>query len=264
MPGMKDRHISRLETHLERLIEGAFARFFGRQIRAQDIALQLARAMENGLQTATATDPRPIAPDLYQIDLSQETLDHLLTHQPNLEAILGEHMLELATSAGYRLDNDPVINLIPNTNLSSDDLKIQAKHTKNNQHATRSLQRVTVTQPKNAPVNPHLVINNRTIPLTEPLVNIGRSLDSDIVLDDQHASRHHAQLRLRFGVYVLFDVQSRSGTFVNDVSVREHELRSGDVIRIGETRVVYIEDNPGGPLPGDTPTDAMDPVDGDQ
>lgn len=256
MPGMKDRHISRLETHLERLIEGAFARFFGRQIRAQDIALQLARAMENGLQTSATPDPRPIAPDLYQIELSKDTLAHLLAHQPRLEAILAEHMLELATSAGYLMENDPVINITPNPTLSNDDLKIQATHTKNSQHATRSLQRVTVTPPDRTPLNPHLVINNRIVPLTDPIINIGRGLDNDIPLDDPHVSRHHAQLRLRFGNYVLFDVQSRTGTFVNDVTIREHELRSGDVVRIGETRIVYIEENP-----GDTPTSAMPPVD---
>jgi hypothetical protein len=261
---MNDRHISRLENSLERLIEGAFARFFGRRIRAQDIALQLARAMENGLQSASNDDPRPVAPDLYQIEINQQTLEHILAHQPNLEAILGEHMLDLATQSGYSLDNDPVINLLATENTAADALKVTATHTKNDKLSTRSLRRVAVMQPVDAPINPNLVINQHVIPLTKPLVNLGRSLDSDIVLDDQYASRHHAQLRLRFGRYMLFDVQSRSGTFVNDVGVREHELNTGDVIRIGETRIIYMEDSNPHPLNPDTPTQSIDRVEGDQ
>ncbi|MBZ0288066.1 MAG: FHA domain-containing protein, partial [Anaerolineae bacterium] len=72
---------------------------------------------------------------------------------------------------------------------------------------------------------------------------IGRSHENDVILDDQHVSRFHAQVRLRFGHYVIFDADSASGTFVNDVRVREHRLQTGDVIRIGGTSLVYMQDD---------------------
>ena len=65
------------------------------------------------------------------------------------------------------------------------------------------------------------------------------------------------KLRLRFGHYVLFDTQSYSGTTVNDVQVKEHILQTGDVICIGRTRLVYIEDS----VAGDTQTNHPDPDD---
>ena len=95
------------------------------------------------------------------------------------------------------------------------------------------------------PQNPQLIVNGETaIPLNSPIINIGRSRDNHIVLNDPYISRHHVQLRLRFGVYTLFDTQSQGGVLVNDVVVREHRLQPGDVIRIGKTQLVYFEDAP--------------------
>jgi pSer/pThr/pTyr-binding forkhead associated (FHA) protein len=107
-----------------------------------------------------------------------------------------------------------------------------------------------------APQNPQLIINGQdTYPLKEPLINIGRSRDNHIVLDDPYSSRHHAQLRLRFGVYTLFDTQSQGGIMVNDVIVREHRLQAGDVIKLGKTQMVYLEDSP------HLQTETVDPID---
>jgi pSer/pThr/pTyr-binding forkhead associated (FHA) protein len=95
------------------------------------------------------------------------------------------------------------------------------------------------------PTNPQLIISgHKTYPLREPVITVGRSQDNHIILDDPHISRHHAQIRLRFGQYTLFDADSQSGTYVNDVPVREHRLQSGDVIRLGATSLVYMEDSP--------------------
>src|SRR5690606_19807961 len=84
----------------------------------------------------------------------------------------------------------------------------------------------------------------KVIPMNQALITIERSQETDIILEDPYVSRHHAQLRLRFGHYTLFDADSQSGTFVNDVRIREHRLQSGDVIRIGATSMVYMEDSP--------------------
>jgi adenylate cyclase len=89
-----------------------------------------------------------------------------------------------------------------------------------------------------------LVINGeQTIALTADLVNVGRSRSNDIVIDDPHISRHHIQFRRRDGAYWVFDTNSQSGTFVNNVAVRQHALQPGDVVRIGRTQLVYLEDD---------------------
>ena len=68
------------------------------------------------------------------------------------------------------------------------------------------------------------------MPISEAVVTIGRSLDNDIVLDDERVSRRHAQLRRRYGQYVLYDLHSSGGTTVNGRPADETPLRHGDVL----------------------------------
>jgi len=72
-------------------------------------------------------------------------------------------------------------------------------------------------------------------------VAIGRAPSCDIVLEgDQLASRRHALLRFKEGVYSIVDLGSSNGTFVNDIEIREAtELRDGDHVSIGGHEVVF-------------------------
>lgn len=248
---MNDQNLAQFEAQLERLIEGAFATMFSKHVRAQDIALQLARAMEGDAEPSETSDPRPLAPDSYTIRVHHEVRERLLARQPALTQILSQHMVELATEAGYRLNNVPVIELIADTSLSPSALTVEARHQNRAHSSTAVMERVEIPAPQQKPQNAQLIINGeRTILLEEPVINIGRSRDNHITLDDPYMSRHHAQIRLRFGRYTLFDVQSQSGTYVNDVRIREHPLQAGDVIRMGKMQLIYLEDDP----PGDTQT----------
>ena len=67
-----------------------------------------------------------------------------------------------------------------------------------------------------------------------PVVTIGRLPDNTIVIDSAAASGHHACAALEGNDFVLEDLASTNGTFVNDARVSRHTLRHGDVIRIGD------------------------------
>ncbi|NDJ79160.1 MAG: FHA domain-containing protein, partial [Chloroflexi bacterium] len=79
-------------------------------------------------------------------------------------------------------------------------------------------------------------------PLDRSVITIGRRHDNTIVLDDSRISRQHAQLRYRQGAFVLYDLGSRGGTFVNGARITEVALRPGDVIALAGVTVVYVED----------------------
>ncbi len=260
MRSMNEQHIARLEAHLERLVEGAFAHVFGKTIRPHEIAVQLARAMEDGLDPARPGDPRPLAPDQYVIHMNPRVVEQINQRQPALSQILSEHMVELASNAGYRLDHAPIIRLLPDPNISTGRIAVNARHTRGQKESTALMKRVEFSPEQAAPRNPQLLINGvQGVPLNGPLINIGRSRDNHVVLDDPSVSRHHLQLRLRFGRYTLFDAQSQSGTFVNDVLIKEHRLQSGDVVRIGNTRLIYMEDDAHGETGSITAVDLHPP-----
>ena len=66
-------------------------------------------------------------------------------------------------------------------------------------------------------------------------LEVGRSPDNDIVLDDSDVSRFHARLELDNGSLWLRDAGSRNGVFVNDRRIREHRaLKVGDMVRFGQ------------------------------
>src|SRR5712692_7600265 len=78
--------------------------------------------------------------------------------------------------------------------------------------------------------------------LTSNVLTMGRAPDNQLVLQDQQASSHHAEIRPDGQGYLLVDVNSRNGTYVNEQRLTPqtpHLLISGDVIRIGETRLTY-------------------------
>jgi adenylate cyclase len=81
-------------------------------------------------------------------------------------------------------------------------------------------------------------------------LRIGRSDQNDLRLNDASVSRYHAFLRRVDGRYLLSDVGSQNGTFVNGRRVHApSELRSGDRIRAGTTELTFHVDTPAD-LPG--------------
>ncbi|MPY77343.1 MAG: FHA domain-containing protein [Actinophytocola sp.] len=76
--------------------------------------------------------------------------------------------------------------------------------------------------------------------LDKETVSVGRHPDSDIFLDDTTVSRHHVEFSRRAGQFVLRDVGSLNGTYVNRHPTDEAELASGDEVQIGKFRLVFL------------------------
>src|SRR5207247_2410309 len=83
-------------------------------------------------------------------------------------------------------------------------------------------------------------------PSAKNRVSIGRSRESDIFLPDQWLSRHHAEIVQRADGYYVADLQSKNGTLLNGLPVKEERrLREGDVITLGEHTLTFCVDNEG-------------------
>ena len=73
----------------------------------------------------------------------------------------------------------------------------------------------------------------------EKKITIGRHAESDIHLDAPDVSREHASILKREQVYILSDLGSRNGTFVNEQLIQSTELHDGDIIQIGTFLLVF-------------------------
>ncbi|MBN1911409.1 MAG: FHA domain-containing protein [Pirellulales bacterium] len=73
----------------------------------------------------------------------------------------------------------------------------------------------------------------------EPLTRVGRDASSTIRLHDTEVSRQHAEIRRSDNTYVLADLGSSNGTYVNGQRVVSHSLSSGDQVQIGSTLMLY-------------------------
>jgi len=81
----------------------------------------------------------------------------------------------------------------------------------------------------------------RRITLTDEPIECGRSPNVGIPIDDDAASRKHARIRRHGDVFVVTDLGSTNGTYVNDVVVHERPLVDGDQVKIGRTIFKFIQ-----------------------
>ena len=75
--------------------------------------------------------------------------------------------------------------------------------------------------------------------LDDDEVNSGRHPDSDIFLDDVTVSRKHAVFERQGNTFVVRDVGSLNGTYVNRERIDEARLQTGDEVQIGKFRLVF-------------------------
>lgn len=76
--------------------------------------------------------------------------------------------------------------------------------------------------------------------LDVPTTSAGRHPDSDIFLDDVTVSRRHAEFRRDAGEFVVVDVGSLNGTYVNRDRIDHVALKNGDEVQIGKYRLVFF------------------------
>lgn len=95
--------------------------------------------------------------------------------------------------------------------------------------------------PGNVVPNAYLrnAITGQVYNLNQPTIVIGRESNCNIALQDANASRQHAQINYNNGLWIVNDLGSTNGTFVNNQEVTTREIHSGDIITIGVTNLTF-------------------------
>lgn len=240
----RKRPLTRFEALAQKLVEGSFKRLFGEQLAPYEVAAQLAQAMEdftlNGL-----------APNHFEVVLAEAGRDLLLGQYPALPDQLAVYLTNLAQQANLMLPGAVQVTFTADSALSAHQFHVRAEHVNSPDAHTTQIQLREAGEAA-APAALHrldayLVIGGRRhVALDRPLFSIGRRADNDIVLDSPTISRQHAQIRWRYGRFILYDLSRRGRTAVNDQQVTEHALQPGDVITLSDTHLIYGEEQDAG------------------
>jgi Nif-specific regulatory protein len=98
-------------------------------------------------------------------------------------------------------------------------------------------------------------LKDSAVELGDAEVSIGRDSSNNIRVADAVLSRRHCAARRAVEGFVLVDLDSLNGTFVNGRPVREHTLAHGDEISIGESRIVFLSGDAEAPARDSNPVE---------
>lgn len=225
-----------LENRLETWVEHGLARWWRPLPTLADVQVAARRALDQ-----TAHHP---AAWQCTVRLHPRAAHALLTAHPTLPADLSADLVNTARQNGLTLTDLPQVQVQADDTVPVHRVLVDMTPTSPPGH-TQTMP--AAPAPATRPARPaYLLLPNQTHvwPLRAAHISIGRLPDNDLPLDDPQVSRRHAQLRLRHGRYVLYDLNSRQGSWVNGQRVREWVLHPGDVIRLGGVNLIYGEDAP--------------------
>ncbi len=248
-----DDVISRIEEMVARVLEGTTARLFRVRLQPVQIAKRVIRAME---ANQTVSFNRTFAPNSYLVSLSGTDHAQFERFQRSLERDLAEAVLAAARERGLTLLTFPRVEIERSRAVAPGEVRVSCAlvdetgeemaedHPALRQLASARTQvldrdKLLAVQPKAPKAALEVVGEERRIALGAGTFSIGRSPESEIVLDDRRISRRHAEIRLRLGRHTLYDLGSTNGTFVNGKRVTEVALSEGDRITLGAATLVY-------------------------
>ncbi len=87
---------------------------------------------------------------------------------------------------------------------------------------------------------------NQQFELNRDTLTIGRDITNDVVINDPEVSRHHARLTRTGGGFMMEDLRSTNGTFINRQRISSPtQMNSGDIVGLGETVTLVYEGGAG-------------------
>jgi pSer/pThr/pTyr-binding forkhead associated (FHA) protein len=237
--------LDQLEAKIQKLVEDQLAGILP-GIKLEDRVIQrLATAVKENI--VQQRDDRAIAPNEFTLIVATDT-SPMWREQSTIEAL--KNIITTASrDVGLKFVTQPTVNITTDDTFSADEIKVVAAHklepVGDTQGMETSMGNDENEEADNIPENAFLIVEGVKVhPLNEAVVNIGRRLENQLVIDDPRVSRNHAQLRAIKGRFVLFDLNSTGGTFVNGQRTSQTVLYPGDVISLAGVALIFGQDNP--------------------
>jgi hypothetical protein len=244
-----------LENKIAGLVEGTFSRAFRSEVRPVEIARKLAREMEEHKSFSVS---RTYVPNEYRVFLSPRDRERFADYESALSEELAGYLLEYARRERLAMLSRPVVEFETDARLGLGEFGIQtgvvqppgesrpAEEPEPQSSRTMiysSAERVSEPLEEHARARAQralLVLEDKRMVVGPAGVVIGRSRQSDVVVDDPNVSRQHAEIRPRGGSWVLTDLGSTNGSVLNGRRIDSPEvLKPGDRIEIGTSSMTF-------------------------
>jgi hypothetical protein len=237
--------LDNIEARLQTLLEIHLIKYLPGYKVEDRVYQQLANAMHNNLRAQEGT---LFAPNAYVI-IAHPSILKRWRSEPSLLNNLAEAIHFAGEEAGFHFLSNPTVSIAEDLGLMGDATRIIISFGSERFAETRGLTIDSQSEESNGniPENAFLVLDGiKIIPLNLPVLNLGRRLNNQVIINDKRVSRTHAQLRATKGRFALFDLNSTGGTFVNGHRVNQSILYPGDVISLAGVTLIYGQDLPAG------------------
>lgn len=87
-------------------------------------------------------------------------------------------------------------------------------------------------------------LTGETLYLDEPVVSVGRLGSNEVCLEDPFVSRHHCVVRNEGDGYLIEDLNSANGTYLNGERVNKGLLKEGCLVQVGVSQFIFKLQNP--------------------
>ena len=238
---MKNK-LTKLEARIQELIEIRMVGILPGVKIEKSTVQHLATAMEANIMEH---DGVRTAPNIFTLVVSPDETVHW--QNPQLLEVLKEALQIVGREMDLEFAAPPTLSVAADAAITAGEVSIVASHKVEGIGPTDVVIQnpARVTDENKIPENAFLIIDGRKVfPLNGLVVNIGRRLENHLAIDDPRVSRTHAQLRVIKGRYVLFDLNSTGGTFINGQRTSQSILYPGDVISLAGVSLVFGQDNP--------------------
>lgn len=185
------------------------------------------------------------SPGILRVFMSSDEV-RLWKQQTGWQENLNNALLATVVELNCKPDLLPDVVLISKNSLQSGSIIFTVEKTPNHHERTGAVQLSRPMKVKDSQINSvsgRVLINlEKTYSIEKPVINLGRRGNNDIVINDLRVSRLHAQIRKTHQGYMIFDVDSTGGTFVNGERITSSQLKPGDVISLAGYTLIFTHE----------------------
>ena len=214
--------LKRIEQKLEKLVEGTFTRAFPSSVKPIELGKRVRRVLED--KKTIGVQGQIIIPNRYVISLSFKDLENIESIQESIQREISSSIRDHANDENYHFQGTLTVEILSNSSLKTGSIEVDGLFEENK---------------GGFPPGSLIDENGERLIITEQKLSIGRDTESTMQVVDVEVSRNHAEIRLLNTSFVLIDLQSTNGTFVNGQRVQEHTLQNFDQIKIGSTILLF-------------------------